>query len=193
MVTYAGVFMAACSAGCGSLGRELVDGFGRSLAGLSESNLSEAMSARLYFCTEEPTSKLISLSVPPMNLPLIRLPFFSSKESAHAREAPSHRAMTILHFSFNFTFDFSSAAFLFLLLVQVDWDRWDLTTVRTWFYLFPVSFSGSTAACSGRDDFFKVTATLCARLWVARKLPPMNRTLPSTTCSWTTRPSRVTN
>src|SRR6201989_3368310 len=85
-----GVFMPACSAGCGSLGSELVDGFGWSLAALSESNLSEAMSERLYFCTDEPTWKLISVSVPPMNLPLIRLPFFSSKESAHARDAPSH-------------------------------------------------------------------------------------------------------
>ena len=36
MVTYAGVFMPACSASCGSL-----DGFGWSLAALSESNLSE--------------------------------------------------------------------------------------------------------------------------------------------------------
>ena len=59
--------------------------------------------------------------------------------------------------------------------------------------IFPLSFSGSTAACSGRGDFFKVAATLCATLWVARRLPPMNRTLPSTTCSWTTWPSRVTN
>src|ERR1700730_12677095 len=57
----------------------------------------------LYFCTEEPTWKLISLSVPPMNLPLIRLPFFSSKESAHARDAPSHRAMTNPQFTLNFT------------------------------------------------------------------------------------------
>src|ERR1700760_1787386 len=103
IVTYAGLFMPACSAGCGSLGSELVEGFGWSLAALSESNLSETMSARLYFCTEEPTWKLISLSVPPMNLPLIRLPFFSSKESAHARDAPSHRAMTNPQFSFNFT------------------------------------------------------------------------------------------
>src|SRR6266436_1730146 len=113
MVTYAGLLMPACSAGCGSLGSELVDGFGWSLAALSESNLSETMSARLYFCTEEPTWKLISLSVPPMNLPLIRLPFFSSKESAHARDAPSHRAMTSPQVSFNFTLTFSSSAFLF--------------------------------------------------------------------------------
>ena len=40
------------------------------LAVLSESNLGETTSARLYFCTEEPTWKVISLSVPPMNLPL---------------------------------------------------------------------------------------------------------------------------
>ena len=59
----AGVFMPKHPlAGCGSLGSELVDGFGWSLAALSESNLSETMSARLYFCTEEPTRKLISLS-----------------------------------------------------------------------------------------------------------------------------------
>jgi hypothetical protein len=55
MVTSAGVFMHACSAGCGSLGSELVNSFGWSLAALSESNMSERMSARLYFCTEEPT------------------------------------------------------------------------------------------------------------------------------------------
>ena len=41
MVTCAGVFMPACFAGCGSLGSELVDGFGWSLAALSESYLSE--------------------------------------------------------------------------------------------------------------------------------------------------------
>src|SRR6266702_1484547 len=64
-------------AGCGSLGRELVDGFGGPLTVSAESNLSDTMSARLYLCTEEPTWKLISLSAPPMNLPLIRLPFFT--------------------------------------------------------------------------------------------------------------------
>src|ERR1700758_3585386 len=101
IVTYAGVF-ATCSVGCGSLGSELGERFGWSLAAPSESNLSETTSATLYFCTEEPTWKLISLSVPPMNLPLIRLPFFSSKESAHARDAPSHRVMTKPQFSFNF-------------------------------------------------------------------------------------------
>jgi hypothetical protein len=88
MVTYAGAFMPEYSVGCGSLGSELVEDFGWSLTALSESKLSETMSARSYFCTEEPTWKLISLSVPPMNLPLIRLPFFSSKESARARDAP---------------------------------------------------------------------------------------------------------
>src|SRR5258708_28754128 len=103
IVTYAGVFMPASSAGCGSLGSELVGSFSWSLASLSESNLSETMSARLYFCTEEPTWKLISLSVPPMNLPLISLPFFSSKEPAHASDAPSHRAMTNPQCRFNFT------------------------------------------------------------------------------------------
>jgi hypothetical protein len=59
--------------------------------------------------------------------------------------------------------------------------------------IFPLSFSGSTAVFSGRGDFFKLAATLCATLWVARRLPPKNLTLPSTTCSWTTWPSRVTN
>src|SRR6266478_5854949 len=119
IVRYAGVFMPACSACCGSLGSELVDGFGWSLAALSESNLSETTSARLYFCTEEPTWKLISLSVPPMNLPLIRLPFFSSKESAHARDAPSHRAMTNPQFSFNLTLTSPLQSSWFPLLVQV--------------------------------------------------------------------------
>src|SRR5258705_6406029 len=77
-----------------------------------------------YFCTEEPTWKLISLSVPRMNLPLIRLPFFSSKESAHARDAPSHRAMTNPQFRFNFTLTSPLQRSCFLPLVQVDWDGW---------------------------------------------------------------------
>src|ERR1700722_8793572 len=45
------------------------------------------MSAALYFCTVEPTRKLMSVSVPPRNLPLIRLPFFNSNVSAHAIDA----------------------------------------------------------------------------------------------------------
>src|ERR1700751_5278996 len=161
-----------------SEGRKL-NGRGKALAaGVSEPNFSQAISATSYFCTDEPTWKLISVSVPPMNLPLIRLPFFSSKESAHARDAPSHRAMTNPQFSFNFTLTSPLQRPVSFLLIQVDWDGWDLTTVRTWFYFFPDSFSGRTAACSGRGDFFKIAATLCARLWVARRLPPMNRTLP---------------
>src|SRR5207302_4207730 len=86
--------------------------------------LGSCASARLYFCTEEPTWKLISLSVPPMNLPLIRLPFFSSKESAHARDAPSHSAMTNPQFSFNFTLASPLQRSCSLLQVHVDWDGW---------------------------------------------------------------------
>src|SRR5580658_2575578 len=123
MVTNAGVFTASCAAGCGASGRELVDGFGWSLAAPSESNFSEAMSEMLYFCTEEPTWKLISLSVPPMNLPLIKLPFFSSKESAHARDVPSHRAMTNPQFSLDFTLISPLRRSCFLDLVRVDWER----------------------------------------------------------------------
>src|SRR5208282_2973946 len=119
MVTYAGVVTPAFSAGCGALGSELVDGFGWSLAALSDSNLSETMSAMLYFCTEEPTWQLISLSVPPMNLPLIRLPFFSSKVSAHARDATSHRATTKPQFSLKFTLNPPLQRSCFLLLAQV--------------------------------------------------------------------------
>src|SRR5258705_6541001 len=77
-----------------------------------------------YFCTEEPTWKLISLSVPPMNLPLIRLPFFSSKESAQERDAPSQREMTNSHFSFNFTLTSPLRVPVSFSLVQFDWDGW---------------------------------------------------------------------
>jgi hypothetical protein len=101
-VTYTGVFMTACSALPGSLERGLSDRVGLSPADPSESNLSETMSVRLYLCTVEPTWKLISLSVPPMNLPLIRLPFFSSKESAHATDVDRHSAMTNPQFNLNF-------------------------------------------------------------------------------------------
>jgi hypothetical protein len=52
------------------------------------------MSATSYFCSDEPTWKLISLSVPPMNLPLIELPLFSSKESPHAIGVTTHMATT---------------------------------------------------------------------------------------------------
>jgi len=64
--------------------------------------LGSCASATLYFCTDEPTWKLISLSVPPMNLPLIRLPFFSSKESAHAIDAIKYSPMTTPQFNLNF-------------------------------------------------------------------------------------------
>src|SRR5208337_2255617 len=60
------------------------------------------MSARLYFCTDEPTWKVISLPVPPRNLPSIRLPFFSSKESAHVIDAARQNPMTNPQFSLNF-------------------------------------------------------------------------------------------
>src|SRR5271170_4953048 len=102
MVTDAG-FVSMCATVAGSSGRELLAGGGAGVsvgaaagAGAAvdaavESNLRETISATLYFCTEEPTWKLISVSVPPMNLPLIKLPFFSSKESADARDAPSQR------------------------------------------------------------------------------------------------------
>src|SRR5262245_12074804 len=76
-------------AGLSAAGRKL-SGRGDELAdGVSETNLSDATSARSYFCTDEPTWKLISVSVPPMNLPLMRLPFFSSKESAHETDVAS--------------------------------------------------------------------------------------------------------
>src|SRR6266852_2203799 len=84
----------------------------------------------LYFCTEEPTWKLISLSVPTHELALNQAPFFSSKESAHATDAASHRAMANPQFSFSFTLTSPLQRSCFLLLVQVDWDRWgaqDLT------------------------------------------------------------------
>jgi hypothetical protein len=121
---------------------------------LGRNHVSEVV----LLCTEEPTWKLISLSVPPMNLPLIRLPFFSFKESAYPRDALSHRAMTNPQFSFNFTLTFPSSSRLGWLGIS--------RTVNTWFYLdiFPVSCSGTRSACSGRVDRFKVTATLCARL-----------------------------
>src|SRR5882724_2667603 len=122
MVTYAGTCVPATVPA--SLRREVAGRTGMSLPAISLSNFSEVTSARSYFCTDEPTWKLISLSVPPMNLPLIRLPFFSSKESAHARDAPSHRATTNPQFSFNFTLTSPLQRSCFLLLVQVDWDGW---------------------------------------------------------------------
>src|SRR5271166_2384502 len=42
------------------------------------------------------------VSVPPMKLPLIRLPFFNSKESARAATAATHRATIVAHICFAF-------------------------------------------------------------------------------------------
>ena len=44
---------------------------------------------------------------------------------------------------------------------------------------------------SGRVDCLMASATWCAKLWVARKLPPKKRTLPLSTRSQTICPSRV--
>src|SRR5215467_9651515 len=46
---------------------------------------------------------------------------------------------------------------------------------------------------SGRDDCLIALATLRARLWVARRLLPMRRTLPSTGRSKRILPSRVSS
>src|SRR5271157_2849860 len=100
MVTYTGVFGAATVPG--SLGSKLSDCVGMSLAAVSESNLSQATSAMLYVCIDEPPWKLISLPVPPVNLPLIRLPFFSFKESADAIDTSRHTAMTNPQLSLHF-------------------------------------------------------------------------------------------
>src|SRR5438128_12465772 len=100
MVTYAGTCVPATVPA--SLRRAVAGRTGMSLPAISLSNFREVTAARSYFCTDEPTWKLISLSVPPMNLPLIRLPFFRSKESAHAIDARLHVAAaqlrTRLHF-----------------------------------------------------------------------------------------------
>src|SRR5271157_6668358 len=106
MVTYTGVFLPASPTVPGALEGELFGRVGMSLAGVPESNLRETMSAMLYFCTDEPTWKVISLSVPPKNLPSIRLPFFSSNESAHAIDAARQNPMTNTLFSLNFINDF---------------------------------------------------------------------------------------
>src|SRR6202007_2987175 len=55
-----------------------------------------------YFCSVDPTWKLISLAVPPMNLPLIRLPFFNSNVSAHATDVARVTAITSADFSLCF-------------------------------------------------------------------------------------------
>src|ERR1700758_4741422 len=65
-----------------------------SLTRVSDSNLSETISATSYRCTDEPTWNLISVSVPPTNLPLMRLPFLSSEESADVIAAPKQSAIT---------------------------------------------------------------------------------------------------
>src|SRR5271157_2365557 len=102
MVTYTGVFLPASPTVPGALEGELFGRVGMSLAGVPESNLRETMSAMLYFCTDEPTWKVISLPVPPKNLPSIRLPFFSAKESAHAIDAARQNPITNPQFSLNF-------------------------------------------------------------------------------------------
>src|SRR5262245_4229443 len=98
MVMYAG----GCVPGSVHDSRELAGRGCTSPGAAAESNRRKATSARLYFCTDEPTWKLISLSVPPTNLPLIRLPFFSSRESPHAMEAATHNATTKLRFGLIF-------------------------------------------------------------------------------------------
>src|SRR5580698_7118732 len=88
-------------------------------AALSESNLSETMSATLYFCTVDPTWKLISASVPPRNLPLIRLPFLNCNVSGHAIDAARVRTVRNPHFSLSpmvsFPFD---ACLVFLVVID---------------------------------------------------------------------------
>src|SRR5208283_673575 len=69
MVTYTGVFAASPTVP-GWLESDVAGRVGISPAAISESNLSATMSASLYFCTDEPTWKVISLPVPPRNLTL---------------------------------------------------------------------------------------------------------------------------
>ena len=85
IVTKAGA-VATGAAATGASGSELCGCGAGALAAPSGSNLSDTMSATLYVCTVEPTWKLISVSVPLTNLPLIRLPFFNSNVSAHAAD-----------------------------------------------------------------------------------------------------------
>ena len=56
--------------------------------GLERSDIGDVTA----FWTDDPTWKLMLVWVPSMNLPLIRLPFFNSKESARAAAAATHRA-----------------------------------------------------------------------------------------------------
>src|SRR3974390_645760 len=67
-----------------------------SLTLVSDSNLSEAISVTSYRCTWEPTWKLISVPVPPKYLPLMRLPFLSSREASQVTVAPRQSAMSNL-------------------------------------------------------------------------------------------------
>src|SRR6185369_12074956 len=62
--------------------------------GRSESNFSETISAMLYVWRDEPTWKITSVSLPPTNLPLMRLPFFNSSESDHASEVSNDKTTT---------------------------------------------------------------------------------------------------
>jgi hypothetical protein len=86
------------------IGSELWGGGAGALAPPSESNLS----ATLYFCTVEPTWKLISVCVPPRNLPLIRLPFFNCSVSAHAIDAAKVSAVRNQYFSLSLMMCFPS-------------------------------------------------------------------------------------
>src|SRR5271168_5516134 len=110
IVTKAG-FISTCATVPGSSGSELCGCGEGALAALSESNLSETTSAILYFCAVEPTWKLISVSVPPRNLPLIRLPFFNSNVSAHAIDAAKARAVRNPHFSLRSMITFDAPAY----------------------------------------------------------------------------------
>src|SRR5215470_10559591 len=92
MVTFVAVCVLASI--LASVGRKLNGRGAVSPSDVLESNLTEATSATSYFCTDDPTRKLISFSVPPINLPLIRLPFFSSNESAHAADVSRQMATT---------------------------------------------------------------------------------------------------
>src|SRR5215469_6130502 len=90
------------------------------LSAIREPNFNDATSSRSNFCIVAPTWKLMSFSEPPINLPLIRLPFFSSKESAQASDAAKQRTPNNAQLSFNFIHDllaFLSLQLLFLTTV----------------------------------------------------------------------------
>src|SRR6202034_4009465 len=125
IVTNAGL-ISPCATVAGLSGSELCGCGAGAFAPPSESNLSETMSATLYFCTVEPTWKLISVSVPPRNLPLIRLPFFSSNLSAHAIDAARISAVRNPCFSLRLIiflpFD-APGYFLDLYKLEIVWGR----------------------------------------------------------------------